>query len=389
MVAGVHVIHGIQIDKNAVVLLKEAERAEQEGEPGMRRAVKKYGQYLKHRPEDVVAQEKFALLAADLANMPGSSQEEMRLAYRALDVAAKHPELVEVRRRIIDYYMRLGRYVDAAEYLEKLRTAAQESGKREPDLDVKFARCEVVLGHHDAALKVLDELIGYDKKTKTFDADLAVAPWEIDAYLTLQEVLRRRLDDAELADEVMQQMVIANPDSSDAYLRLGRYQMRQGRPAKAIAAFDRALELSPDDPDVILEVADIAITRRDFDRARPLLEAGLKSHPDVAEMYRAMGALTLAEGRKGDKGDQAEKSAMDGVEGAIEQVLAGLERAPNSPTLMMFLVDLQLMKAKTDFSGVKDAIERMRTAHAKGIHRLLRSGIVHPAAQVADRRRTI
>lgn len=83
MVAGVHVIHGIQIDKNAVVLLKEAERAEQEGEPGMRRAVKKYGQYLKHRPEDVVAQEKFALLAADLANMPGSSQEEMRLAYRA------------------------------------------------------------------------------------------------------------------------------------------------------------------------------------------------------------------------------------------------------------------------------------------------------------------
>ena len=53
------------------------------------------------------AQAKFALLAADLADLPGASQDEMKLAYRALDVAAKHPELTEVRRRIIDYYMRL------------------------------------------------------------------------------------------------------------------------------------------------------------------------------------------------------------------------------------------------------------------------------------------
>jgi cellulose synthase operon protein C len=361
MVAGVHVIHGIQIDKNAGVLLKEAQRAESEGDKGLRRAVKKYSQYLKHRPDDVPAQERFALLAADLADAPGSNQDDMRLAYRALDVAAKHPELVEVRRRIIDYYIRLGRYVDATEYLEKLRAAAQDNGTREPGLDVKYARCQVVLGHHEKALAVLNELVGFDKKTKTFDADLAVAPWEIDAYMALSEVLRRRLDDADLADDVMRQMVVANPDSSDAYLRLGRYEIRQGRGQDAIAAFDRALELAPEDPDVTLEVVDIAITRREFDRARPLIEAGVKNHPEMAEMYRAMGALTLSEGKAAAEENADNQVVLDSIDGAIKHVMTGLEHSPESPTLIMFLVDLEMMKS--DFEGVKAAIERMRVAH--------------------------
>jgi tetratricopeptide (TPR) repeat protein len=349
MMAGVHVIHGIQIEKNADVLLREAERAEKDGgEKGKRRAVKKYGQFLKHRPNDVTVQAKFALMAADLADLPGASQDEMKLAYRALDVAAKHPELTEVRRRIIDYYMRLGRFVDAIEYLKILHAQAQENGTREPSLDVKYARCQVVVGHETSAINTLDELVGFNEKTKTFDVDAAAAPDEIDAYLVLAEVLRRRRDDPELADRVMQQLIVANPDSSDAHLRLGRYDLRQARYDAAIEDFNRALELAPEDPDVILEVADIEISRRDFSRVGALLDLGVKKHPKYGEMYRAMGALALAQGKEG------------AIDEAIKHVLAGLEQAPNSPTLMVFLVDLQLMKR--DLDAVKEAIERMRTA---------------------------
>ncbi|HEX4144385.1 MAG TPA: tetratricopeptide repeat protein [Pirellulales bacterium] len=349
MVVGVHVIHGIQIDKNADVLLKQAEAAQKEGtDGGKRRAVKRYSQYLKHRPTDVGAQEKFALLAADLADEPGATQEEMKLAYRALDVAATHPELVEVRRRIIDYYMRLGRFVDAIEYLKKLRDAAKANGTREPALDVKYARCEVVVGHETTAIEVLDELVGYNEKTKTFDADAAAAPGEIDAYLVLAEVLRRRRDDPDRANAVMQQMIVANPESSEAHLRLGRYDMRTARYEEAIEEFNRALALAPEDPDVILEVADIDITRKDFTRVGALLELGVKKYPTLGEMYRALGALDLAQGKPG------------AIDEAIKHVEAGLEQAPNSPTLMVFLVDLQLMKQ--DFEAASAAIERMRTA---------------------------
>ena len=155
----------------------------------MRRAVKKYGQYLKHRPEDVVVQEKFALLAADLANMPGSSQEEMRLAYRALDVAAKHPELVEVRRRIIDYYMRLGRYVDASGILGEIaHGGSKRMGTREPDARREIRSLPGGVGTSKRSRSRC--LTSSSATTKRRRPSMPMWPpphGEIDAYLALQK----------------------------------------------------------------------------------------------------------------------------------------------------------------------------------------------------------
>ena len=81
LVVGVHVIHGIQIDRNADVLLREAEQAEKDGDAAKRLgtpssqatfnrlAVKKYVAFIKHRPNQVAAKKRLALLAADLAGI--------------------------------------------------------------------------------------------------------------------------------------------------------------------------------------------------------------------------------------------------------------------------------------------------------------------------------
>ncbi len=162
LVVGVHVIHGIQIDRNAGVLLREAEQAEKEAEQAAkdgdsslkdrdnRLAVKKYVAFIKHRPNQVPPKKRLALLAADLAVADGATNDDRKLALRSLESAAKYPEpeMDEVRRRLVDFLMGLGgvRFVDAIDYLDDLRKAAQERGKREPELDVKWARCQIAIG---------------------------------------------------------------------------------------------------------------------------------------------------------------------------------------------------------------------------------------------------
>jgi cellulose synthase operon protein C len=348
LMVGVHVIHGIQVDRNADVLLAEAERAEKDSDT--RLAVKKYGQYLNHRPDQVHAAERKALLAADLAQADGATSEDLKLALRSLEYAAKHTELTEVRLRLVDLLMQLGgpRFIDAIDYLNGLRTAAVASGKRDATLDVKWARCQIAVGHEEKALEVLHELVGYDDKTKEFDVDKAVAPQEIDAYLLLSDVLVRRYRKLDDAEAMMAQMVVANPDSSDAHLRYGRFEARQGHGELATDEYKRALELSPNDPVVILAMADVAITLKNFEEAQSLLDVGLKNDPTNGEIYRAMAALALAQNK---------------LDEAIVHVLEGLKQDPKSATLMVFLVDLQL--AKNDSEAVHEAIERMQKSGFK------------------------
>ena len=53
-------------------------------------------------------------------------------------------------------------------------------------------------------------------------------------------------------DEAMaafQKTTLVNPNESDAYFEIGAIYEQHGEKAKAIAAYKRAVELSPDDPD--------------------------------------------------------------------------------------------------------------------------------------------
>ncbi len=211
-------------------------------------------------------------------------------------------------------------------------------------------------------------MVGFNEKKKKFNPKKAVAPNEIDAYLLLAEVLQRRFAKPELADEVMTQLITANPDSSEAHYRYGRYawkQLRSGRgdwekegAARAVEEFQRSLELKPGDPDVILALTDIAISRgtvtrgkddeqaaKYFEEAKALIDQGLKDHPKNGEMYRARGSWALAQGE---------------IDEAIEHVMTGLENVPTSTTLMVFLADLNLMKGNS--AGLREAVKRLKEA---------------------------
>ena len=54
------------------------------------------------------------------------------------------------------------------------------------------------------------------------------------------------MDDALAA---FQQTVLVNPKESDAYFEMGWIYQQRGERAKARAAYSKAVEISPDDPD--------------------------------------------------------------------------------------------------------------------------------------------
>jgi Flp pilus assembly protein TadD len=54
------------------------------------------------------------------------------------------------------------------------------------------------------------------------------------------------VDDALVA---FQRTVLVNPQESDAYFEMGTIYQQRGEPVKARAAYAKAVEISPDDPD--------------------------------------------------------------------------------------------------------------------------------------------
>src|SRR5689334_7574215 len=79
---GVHLVHGYQEKGNAVALLRRADRAERGGD--VAGAEKYLGRYLACRPDDEVAQARFALAFAGHADGGRSAWQALQMLERTL-----------------------------------------------------------------------------------------------------------------------------------------------------------------------------------------------------------------------------------------------------------------------------------------------------------------
>jgi len=321
LLAGVHFLHAYQLERNAGALLEQAEEAQRDGLAG--KAMGYYSQYLKYR-DDPQGYSELAILVTNIAEAPDATLRDRINAYHALEEAVRrHPELSEVRRRLADYTMRLGRPVDAMKHLDELR----REDPKNTNYEFKYAQCQTITGHEDLAFKLLNQIVGLDARTQTFNTANARNVHEVDAYVLLADLLRRRNDDAARADMVMEQLLTTNPKSAKAYLESGRYYTTE----KAKPDLEKAAKLAPNDPDVILSRAALAISEKDFKIAQQLLDNGVRAHPKNEGMYRALAALAATEG-KADK--------------AMEYVQRGLKVLPNNLELRFYLADMELQRGE-------------------------------------------
>src|SRR3984885_252671 len=80
-----------------------------------------------------------------------------------------------------------------------------------------------------------------------------------------------------------------DPSFGIAWLRLGRAKMFLRQPVQAEAAFQKFLELSPDDPDALANLAWALTAEKKYGEAIDVLKKQLAIEPNVGDVYQRIG----------------------------------------------------------------------------------------------------
>src|SRR5262249_26310001 len=144
--AGVHLVHGFQVKRNAKVLLEEATEAEQNNQPS--KALECLGLYLGLQPQDNDALARYGTLLNKVAKSPRGL---MQALFALEKVLRAEPDRTDVRREAIEVSLKLGRYNDAQDHLKS------ESIKALVEKDVELKKMEAAClegeGKYDEANK--------------------------------------------------------------------------------------------------------------------------------------------------------------------------------------------------------------------------------------------
>jgi len=164
----------------------------------------------------------------------GMQANQARLA-----IAAEHPDDVRAMRGLVSAQRRLGRVDEAQKALRKVVSLRGDDAEARAELQgICLDR-----GDLDGALALVKEAI-------------ALEPGLVSLRVRLAELLSQngRTDDA---DRAYIDLRALSPDDPDIAESNGRHQLRAGRTEQALAEFDRALSLRPQNPalrDLLLSV---------------------------------------------------------------------------------------------------------------------------------------
>jgi tetratricopeptide (TPR) repeat protein len=278
MGVSVHYLHAYQNRRSAPDLLAIADREEAESNHGT--ALRALTRYLALVPSDGETRARHGLLFARLARTP----EDQWQAYLTLEeILRQDPGRQDIRRRAVELAKRAGRYAEAEEHLQALLAASPADAA----LEMEIGQCR------EARESFEDAAAWYAKS-------LDHAPKNTDAAAALADLLRRRLNRADEADRVMDRLVAADESDFRAYLARGRYREEFVGNDAAVRDAERARALAPEDADVVLFVASLALKKggkAGLERATDLLAQGVRAHPADARLVRSLALVQVRAGR--------------------------------------------------------------------------------------------
>jgi tetratricopeptide (TPR) repeat protein len=292
-----------------------------------------------------------------------TNQDKVR-AYSILQEAIRrHPDLSDVRVRLVDYTIRMRAYGEALDHIDYLRHQNSEHPELKIDmapLELKAAQSYSLSGEQESALKKLYQLLGYDEATRQFVGDRAPGKSEIDAFDMLSAILMRT--DMARADEVMAKCVEWNPDSAKAHLHRGNFLIRTAAahaqagtdPAQQEEVFktqigeaqgelNRAFEIAPEDVDVLLTLAGFSINAKDYVKAKELIDKAHQVDAKRADVYFRLYQLAMAQ---------------QDLNTAAAHLEEGVKQATDPQILLPVLVQVQLQR--NDAAAARAACKAMQ-----------------------------
>jgi len=364
-------LNAYQVSRNAGTLVNQARLKLEEGKRS--EALGLFVRYLGMRPGDAEVYSEYAELVLEQALMADATQPDIQRAYNTLEEAVrKDPTNSDLRRKLAEFQVRIGRFVDAREHLERLRLELEQSAEepRSSDtastdpasttsaestaaddavaLQLLLARSYYGSGDIEEAARIAADLVGYDVDLRQFDPQRpAVA--STDAYVLLASILLERLNDRAAADEVLQELIRRREDDADAWLAMSRWLRQTGKAAESAEAVDKAAARAPDDINVIFARFERELARQDLDAARQIAERARELFPGDERGYRGLASIAL---QRGD---------LEEAETVLQQGVAIL---PSRASLLLMLADTLLQRRQLD--AVDDVLARVVELYGQG-----------------------
>lgn len=355
-VVTIAVIHRIQVARNAGALARLARAKMEEGKST--EAMGLFARYLSYRPNDADAQAEFARLIIEFAERPTATKNDRGYAYSALETAVrKNPDDMLLRKRLADWMLRFGRFGDATRELnvlrEQLATALPDTIDTEDlNLDgIEVLRARALAGQSEfqEAAATVAAIIGFDLATQSFvagEASEKTGATARDASLILATLLAEKLDSPTAATIVLKHLADSNPNDTQAWVALARWNQAHGDLARAAAAVRTAAKLAPDDPDVLFTDLELSIAEKRYDVAEQLATKARTLFPNDERGYR--GLATVATQRQD-------------FDTAIAVLREGLAGQPGQPSLLRMLGDVFLQANRLD--EAKETIDTFVQKH--------------------------
>jgi tetratricopeptide (TPR) repeat protein len=262
--------HRFQVKRNARSLLAQADQAEEEGR--LTQAADYVWQYLGMTPSDNEALARYTLLTEKEAT---TQSAKVRVLGLCEEVLRRDETRTDVRRVAARLAADLGLVKEGRIHLDEL----SKDSPNDPALLLLRARLETWGREFETAAEA------YAQVVERTPADLA-------AWRDYLAVCSEGLKDADGAEEVVEEMIAANPKSPEARAIAARYFLRTGAVEKADQHLRLALEGSQGkNEDVLLLAADVAGLRGQTEQARQHLRRGLRLHPNSVAMRLAAARL--------------------------------------------------------------------------------------------------
>ncbi len=335
-VGGIYVLHKFQVRRNAAALLATVDEKVAEGNPA--EAIDPLLKYLTLRPADNGRHLQLAEILAERAFSGERSRERWALTKEVLRTAVtRNPEENDLREKLVILLLEANE-TDAAIYhaseLRK-RTDAEKDPEQFGRIGMLYTQVAMKAGRPSEVEKTLVELT-QAVPGKPLPAD------RIDAFVFLAAIMSEGRGRMQAAEEMLQKMVDAFPDSPRAWKVFAGWSRRNGKPEQAAEAIAKARALAPADEEGILIDATVALALGKADRA----EAVLASIPADAPLSEP---LVMA---------RAELARVRGdTPGMIRVLTAGCEAMPTSKPLIS-----ELIVVLSDARQIEDVRTRLAEA---------------------------